>query len=148
MMTDQSNISFYSWLLKNQAKDDLEKQRLPNISFHCIRYADKCLYLWIGDSETKMECLTCAIKTPYEKDPLAIDIMLNNDDQNNITENLSKDLSVKISKKLNKQVFISFNVSNNLLEQNCNPTNEPEATLKNIIEKRIFLEIKNHPENF
>lgn len=147
-MADQSLINFHSWSLKNKTKTDLEMKSLPNIIFHCIRYSDKCLYIWVGDSETKMESLSCAVKTPYEKDPTAIDLMLGSDDQNNNSQNLSKELSIKISKKLNKQVFVSFNISNSLLEQTYNQANEPEDNLRNIIEKRIFVEIKNLPQNF
>ncbi|RNA25418.1 Proteasome assembly chaperone 4 [Brachionus plicatilis] len=147
-MTDQSQINFYSWSLKNKTKADSETLQLPNINFHCIRYSDKCLYLWVGDSEAKMESLSCAIKTQYEKDPTAIDIMLINEDQNNNSQNLSKELSIRISKKLNKQVFVSFNVSNSLLEQTYYQTDEPQDNLRSIIEKGIFSEIKNRPENF
>lgn len=133
---------FHEWSLIE--KPTPKSDSLPNILFHSIKLSDKCLYIWIGDFNSKLENLACSMQTPYEREPIGIEIIQpNTDDPNN--NSLSRDLSIKLAKKLNKQVLVSFNISQCLLEQSI--PNE-EATLMQLIEKRLFQEIKQNSDNF
>ncbi|CAF1136642.1 unnamed protein product [Brachionus calyciflorus] len=147
-MSETSSINFHYWSLKTDEElKQSSDEKLPNINFHVLKYSDKCLYVWIGDFNNKIENLSCAIKTPYEKDPTGVEIMLANEELNNNTNSLGKDLSIKLSRKLNKQVFVSFNVACDLLEKMIDNTGDG-LSLMQLIEKRLFTEIKQHPELF
>jgi hypothetical protein len=153
-MTQESSVLFHFWTLKQE--NDVQNDKIPNISFHSIKYSDKCLYLWIGDYNERMANLSCAIRTPFERDPVGIEIILANEELNNNTNNLGKDLSIKLAKKLNKQVFVSFNVSNDLLEhmplQNLqmeeSMNENSDFSLFQRVERCLFKEIKLNPNKF
>jgi hypothetical protein len=163
-----SNVEYHSWALnddnKSENKDSFgnrDAASLPNINFHAIKYSDKSLYVWIGDASSKLENMSCSLKTPYERQPLGIDILLASTEEQNDKSDTSKDLSIKLAKRLNKQVLVSFNVANNLLDQfalqsqpvdysmlgNSADINN-NMTLMQLIERRLFSEIKAHPEKF
>lgn len=176
-------VTFHEWSLSNVLKNNGDGQKesgvvydeknIPNVSYHSLKCSDKCLYVWIGDNGNRLENLSCSMQTPYEKEPLGVEIIQSNkqEQQNSIFGNLSRDLAIKLAKKLNKQVFVSFNVSINLLEL-VPPSVEPITTLEEsyhlngshdlidspgaspaqslltLIEKSLFKEIKSHPDKF
>jgi hypothetical protein len=169
----ESNISFHAWSLNENVKNQTEQQQptdlsntaaqMPNINFHSIKFSDKSVYIWIGDSHTKLENLSCSMKTPYEREPLGIDILLANTEEQNDKSDLSKSLSIRLAQKLKKQVLISFNVAASLLDQFSmqlepvdsilrNPLNDfnnnCNASLLEIIERRLYKEIKANPDKF
>jgi hypothetical protein len=162
-------MEFHDWSLANT--ESSENARLPNINYHVLKLSGNCLYIWIGDSEDKMENLSCSMQTLFEKDPLGIEIMMSSkqEQQNSLFGNMSRDLATKLAKKLNKQVFVSFNVDTNLHEQltardepistleesyqmngssyvNSHSTSQP--SLLELIEKSLFHEIKSNPDKF
>jgi hypothetical protein len=162
-----SSVDFHSWSLddyKNESNDSMQRNRntsLPNISFHAIKYSDKSLYVWIGDASSKLENVSCSLKTPYEREPLGIDILLASTDEQNDKSDTSKDLSIKLARRLGKQVLVSFNVANSLLDQfdlQSQPVDHSmlanhvdlnnNMRLMQLIERRLFSEIKSHPEKF
>lgn len=157
-------ISFHNWSL-NQSNTNNKRSNIPEINFHVIKYSDKCLYVWVGDANKKMENLSCSMQSPLDRDPLGVEIMQSHKfEQNNLFSNLSKDLAIKLAKKLNKQIFVSFNVGANLLEQipaRVEPIttleesymlmqrdSESSSSLMQMIEKALFQEIKSCPEKF
>lgn len=155
MSSDGFNfMSFHSWPL--QSIDDVKTKKegqLPQVDFHVIKYTDKCLYLWIGDSSASMDNLACAMETPLERDPIGIEIMQAvNVEQQGVYAGLGKDLASKLSKRLKKQVFVSFNVNQNLLEQTPmlseDSLESSDANLLLLIERSLFAEIKSKPECF
>lgn len=155
-----SLISFHNWSLKSNENKEYRPAAasdVPEINFHVIKYSDKSLYVWIGDSNGHMDNLACSMQSTLERDPIGIEIMQPHlVESRGVYANLGKDISVKLSKRLRKQVFVSFNVSQNLLElADTRPTNssllesnEPEVNLMNIIEKSLYGEIKSKPEFF
>lgn len=155
MSSDGFNLmSFHSWSLQSIDDVKTKKEReLPQVDFHVIKYTDKCLYLWIGDSSASMDNLACAMETPLERDPIGIEIMQPvNVEQQGVYAGLGKDLASKLSKRLKKQVMVSFNVNQNLLEQTTMSMSEdslePDANLLLLIERSLFAEIKSKPECF
>ena len=158
-----SQVLFHSWSLNDNAQDLVKGSPLPNVNFHSIKYSDKSLYIWIGDSGCKLENMSCSMKTPYEKEPLGIDLLLATTEEQNDKSDISKDLSIKLAKRLNKQIVVSFNVAAKLLDQFSlqsqpidfvaqSPTkcdlNNNNFTLMQLIEKRLYGEIKANPEKF
>ena len=158
-------IEFHSWSLNDE---NSKEKTLPNIHFHAIKYSDKSVYLWIGDSSSKLENMSCSLKTPYESEPIGIDLVLASNPEQNDKNDLSKDLSIKLAKRLNKQTIVSFNVAANLLDQfsldsqpidasflgsaslgvDWKEENSSLVTLMQLIEKRLYKEIKSNPDKF
>ncbi|XP_017765801.1 PREDICTED: proteasome assembly chaperone 4-like [Eufriesea mexicana] len=100
-----------------------------SIAYHTIKMKD-CLYVWIGDfQENAMNDLAFAIKSTYEKEPLATKIM------GSITNEVSNSLAKRLSKRLSVAVYVSFNVQVDNLSLPA-------------IERRLRDEINAHPEVF
>ncbi|OAD61618.1 Midasin [Eufriesea mexicana] len=98
-----------------------------SIAYHTIKMKD-CLYVWIGDfQENAMNDLAFAIKSTYEKEPLATKIM------GSITNEVSNSLAKRLSKRLSVAVYVSFNVQVDNLSLPA-------------IERRLRDEINAHPE--
>jgi hypothetical protein len=115
--------------------------------------------VWIGDASGKLENMSCALKTPYERDPLGVDILLASTAEQNDKSDVSRDLSIKLAKRLNKQVIVSFNVASSLLDQfalQSRPVDfdsvssdiNNNMTLMQLIERRLFSEMKNNADKF
>jgi hypothetical protein len=132
---------FHEWSFKPKDKNDNISRKLL-INFHSIKYDDNCLYVWIGDSNCKMENLSGSIKTNYSSDPLSTEILQINSPEQVVT-NPSSDLAIKLAKKLNKQVFVSLNVPFDAVE-----FDENDLSIQQILEKCLFEEIKSRPEMF
>lgn len=150
-----SMISFHSWSLAKSSDEQrgttLQSTTMPEINFHTIKYSDKSLYVWIGDSSSKMQNLACSMQSPLERDPIGVEIMQSASLVDGGGDgNLSKDMAVKLSKRLRKQVLVSFNVSPNLLELLLVEGNQSDevTSLLHLIEKSLFAEIKSKPELF
>lgn len=142
-MCDALNfISFHEWTLRTTKL---------NVDFHVIKYSDKSVYVWVGETSPTQQCmdtLACCMQTHVQRDPIAIDILqASQTDADGLFTNMSRDLSVKLTKKLNKQVLVSFNVKHDLLEPiELNDTQE--ISLLQVIEKSLFDEIKSKPDKF
>jgi hypothetical protein len=132
---------FHEWSFKPKDKNDNISRKLL-ISFHSIKYDNNCLYVWIGDSNCKMENLSTSIKTNYSSDPLSTEILQINSPEQVVT-NPSSDLAIKLAKKLNKQVFVSLNVPFDAVE-----FDENDLSIQQMLEKCLFEEIKSRPEMF
>lgn len=79
------------------------------ISCRIIKMEDS-LYVWVGDSEdSKMNDLTVAMPSKYEKSPVATKIKGMTDDSSSMS------LAKRLAKKVGKPVFVSFNVAVNNL---------------------------------
>lgn len=146
---ESSLISFHNWSLNsgsNASADKCFTKPIQNVSFHSIKFSSKCTYIWIGDSECKMDNLACAVQTQYSNDPIGIDLLSINSELSTYNQ-LSKDLSAKLAKKLKKQVIVSFNVSITLLENEVIFEDRQDSLLQ-LIEKCLFEEIKKNPQNF
>ncbi|XP_043277000.1 proteasome assembly chaperone 4 [Venturia canescens] len=79
------------------------------ISCRIIKMEDS-LYVWVGDFEdSKMNDLTVAMPSKYEKLPVATKIMGMTEDST------STSLAKRLTKKCGKPVFVSFNVAVNNL---------------------------------
>jgi len=113
----------------------------PLIQFHTIQFSSKCVYIWIGENQAKMDNISCSMKTPYQQEPVSIELLayMNPEDE----DNLSTSLACKLAKKLNKQVFVSFNIPAELQKASLNETN-----LILIIEKHLFQQVKKNPQYF
>ena len=113
----------------------------PLIQFHTIQFSSKCVYIWIGDNQAKMDNVSCSMKTSYQQEPVSIELLayMNPEEE----ENLSTSLACKLSKKLNKQVFVSFNIPPELQKASFNETN-----LILMIEKHLFQQLKKNPQYF
>ena len=132
---------FHEWSFKPKDKNDNISRKLL-ISFHSIKYDNNCLYVWIGDSNCKMENLSTSIKTNYSSDPLSTEILQINSPEQVVT-NPSSDLAIKLAKKLNKQVFVSLNVP-----FDADEFDENDVSIQQMLEKCLFEEIKSRPEMF
>ena len=132
---------FHEWSFKPKDKNDNISRKLL-ISFHSVKYDNNCLYVWIGDSNCKMENLSSSIKTNYSSDPLSTEILQINSPEQVVT-NPSSDLAIKLAKKLNKQVFVSLNVPFDAVE-----FDENDLSIQQMLEKCLFEEIKSRPEMF
>lgn len=97
----ESITCYHSWSLQDRSSS-LGKQ-LPVINFHSIKFSHKSLYVWIGDAGGKIENMACSMKTPYEKEPLGVDIMLATTEEQNDKSDLSRDLAIKLAKRKDKQ---------------------------------------------
>lgn len=96
---------------------------------HMIKMEDS-LYVWVGNyNENAMNDLSFAIKSPYEKEPLATKIM------GSIVNDCSSNLAKRLSKKLSMPVYISFNV-------------QVDNFSLLTIERRLHNELISHPEIF
>jgi hypothetical protein len=147
----ESNLIFHTWSLQpNQSENNKFNSNLhPMISYHSIKYSDKTLYIWIGDGESKLQNLTCSMKTPFDDEPSSCDLlMVNNQDSDYV--NLSNDLAGKLAKRLNKQVLVGFNVKLDpqQLIPELNNNHSTNNNLLFLIEKRIIDEIKQYPQYF
>lgn len=156
-----SLLTFHEWALE---PTDNGLVRLPAIHFHAIKYGASSLYLWVGDNETRLDTLTCAMQTPYKSEPISTDILVQShggvggaNDGGSVfdtdSENqamTSADLAIKLSKRLNKQAVVSFNVSSNLILQSASKQacDDYESFLLKAIVKSIFDEIKASPSKF
>jgi hypothetical protein len=113
----------------------------PLIQFHTIQFSNKSVYIWIGDNQAKLDNISCSMKTPYQQEPVSIELLayMNPEEE----ENFSTSLACKLSKKLNKQVFVSFNIAPELQKTSFNETN-----LILLIEKHLFQQLKKYPQYF
>ena len=102
---DQDLITFNEWSLPATTTDI--SPVLVKIRFQTVKYSDNSLFVWIGDSNCKLENISCAMKTAYSEQPLSTALLLNSDD----SAQISSDLALKLAKKLNKQVFASVNIA-------------------------------------
>ena len=75
------------------------------IFIQTIKYSSNYLYIWLSNNG-KLENLSFAIQTNYEKLPLSINIINKDSDNQQLIENLTR----KLSFKLNKQVLLAFNI--------------------------------------
>lgn len=145
----ESKLTFHTWSLQPNQSDKFSSNLHPTISYHSIKYSDKTLYIWIGDGESKIENLSCSMKTPFDDEPSTCDLlMVNNQDSDYI--NLSNDLAGKLAKRLKKQVLVGFNVKIDpqQLVPELNNNNSTHNNLLFLIEKRIIEEIKKNPQYF
>lgn len=139
---------FHQWTLSPNSKtSDKFTTPIKSIYFHSIKYDGNCLYLWIGDSNCKLENLSCAMQTNYSSNPLSTELIQVNSEQTT-GSNPSSDLATKLSKRLNKQVFVSLNVP--LESAEFNQFNDLEGSLsaQQLVERRLFEEIKANPDKF
>jgi hypothetical protein len=153
-------MKFHQWTLyssnnknnnNNNNSQHHHKSSLPNVYFHSISYDSNSLYIWIGDSEAKLDNMACSMQTPYSNQPLSTDILLSKENNNEQLEcaTISSDLANKLSKKFAKQAIVSFNVNSNLLNAaNKNNNNEHQSSMLNLITKCLFDEIKLNPSYF
>lgn len=89
---------------------------------------EDCLYLWIGDSTNRsMEDLSFALKSSFERQPIATKIM------GSVADATSTNMAKRLSMKLGKPIYVSFNVTAN------------NITLPGI-ERRIQEEFKTHAD--
>jgi hypothetical protein len=75
------------------------------VFIHTIKYSPNYLYIWLSNNG-KLENLSFAIQTNYEKLPLGINILNKDGDNQQFIDNLTR----KLSFKLNKQVLLALNI--------------------------------------
>ena len=102
------------------------------IHIQTIKYSSNYLYIWLSNNG-KLENLSFAIQTNYEKLPLGINILNKDGDNQQFMDNLAS----KLSFKLNKQVFLALNVDY-----------DPHNNFILNIEKVLFNEIKLNKDKF
>ena len=145
-------LTFHKWSLHKshsfEANTNNNPNTIPNIYFHTIKFSTNSLYVWIGDSEQKLENVSCSMQTPFSATPLATDILLAKENDVD-SSSLSSDLGAKLAKKLNKQVILSFNVNKSLLKTvDKLADNDYDSFMLNLINRCLFDEIKMNPNFF
>ena len=98
-----------------------------------IKYSSNYLYIWLSNNG-KLENLSFAVQTKYEKLPLGINIINKDGDNQQFMDNLTS----KLSFKLNKQVFLALNID-------FDPNN---VNFILNVEKFLFNEIKLNKDKF
>ena len=134
---DQDLITFNEWSLPATTTD--VSPILAKIRFQTVKYSNNCLYVWIGDSNCKLENISCAMKTSYSEQPLNTNLLLSSDH----SAQISSDLALKLAKKLNKQVFVSVNIAFSAIYDS-----ESQDLFIKTIQTALFNEIKQNPDKF
>ena len=132
---NQELIQFNEWSLKTNSTNSV----LSSIYFQTIKYLNNSLYIWIGDSKSNLENMSCSMKTAFSEQPVNTFILFGN----NESSQLSNDLALKLAKRLNKQVFVSVNVAFQVL----NDADSQDLFMKTV-EISLFNEIKQNPFKF
>jgi hypothetical protein len=102
------------------------------VHIQTIKYSSNYLYVWLSNNG-KLENLSFAIQTNYEKLPLGINILNKDGDNQQFMDNLASKLSFKLS----KQVFLALNVDY-----------DPNNNFILNIEKALLNEIKLNKDKF
>lgn len=135
--TSDDLVAFNEWSMKTDPK--VTTPVLSKLYFQTIKYGNNSLYLWIGDTNTKLENISCAMKTPYAEQPVNTQLLF----ANNESSLMSNDLAVKLAKRLNKQVFVSVNCA----FASIYDADSQELFLKTV-ELALSKEIKTYPNKF
>ncbi len=145
--TDCESLStFNEWSVNSSELEDEQfsskcSLNLLKIYFHTIKYSSGCIYLYIGDSDSKLENLSCSMKTPYVHEPLSTSIFSSSKQDASSTS--TNDLACKLAKRLKKQVFVSLNVSFSQTQDG-----DIQNDFLKLIEIALFKEIKMNPHKF
>lgn len=117
--------------------------KLSKVHFHTMKFASGGVYIWIGDEPFKFENMTCAMHTPYAREPLTTCVFSTNSTNYETSNETCCDLACKLSKRLKKQVFVSMNVSFSAVADA-----DTQNNCVKLIEMALFKEIKSNPEKF
>ena len=116
---------------------------LSHVYFQTIKFSAGCVYIYISDESTKLENISCAMKTPYAAEPLTTSLMSSCSAGQESSSEATNDLSCKLAKRLNKQVIVALNVGFSVISA----SDTQEICLK-LIEMALFKEIKSNPQKF
>ena len=153
-VTDENNndgckasTEFNEWLHDfSEASQEsflLGTPRLSKVYFHTMKFSDRSVYIWIGNEALKFENMTCAMQTPYAKEPLTTRIFSANSTDFETSNETCSDLACKLAKRLQKQVYVSMNVSFGSIADA-----DSQNSCVKLIEMALFREIKVNPEKF
>lgn len=59
---EQALVTFNEWSLPVSTLTADIPSRLSTVRFQTIKYSNNSLYVWIGDSNSKLENISCAMK--------------------------------------------------------------------------------------
>ena len=67
-------VQFNEWSFQTQTTQPL----LARLHFQTIKYSNSSVYLYIGDSSSKLENMSCSMKTAYSGEPLNTYLLFGN----------------------------------------------------------------------